>query len=54
MRSTTSASAPHEPWYACGVAVLLLEMLIAIAVSAYALYLTFHGLGGFPGGRLSG
>ena len=28
---------------------LLLEMAIAIAVSAYSLYMTFNGLGGFPG-----
>ena len=38
---------PHEPWYKYGVAVLVLEM--AIAVSAYSLYMTFNGLGGFPG-----
>jgi hypothetical protein len=41
--------APHEPWYKYGVAVLLIEMAIAIAVSGYSLYMTFHGLGGFPG-----
>ena len=41
--------APHEPWYKYGVAVLFLEMLVAIAVSGYSLYMTFHGLGGFPG-----
>jgi hypothetical protein len=49
---TTNASAtpvPDEPWYKYGVAVLLLEMVIAIAVSGYSLYMTFHGLGGFPG-----
>ena len=40
---------PHNPWYKYGVAVLLLEMVIAIAVSGYSLYLTFHGQGGFPG-----
>jgi hypothetical protein len=39
----------YEPWYKYGVAVLLIEMAIAIAVSAYSLYMTFHGLGGFPG-----
>jgi len=39
----------HAPWYKYGVAVLLFEMLIAIAVCGYSLYLTFHGLGGFPG-----
>ncbi|MFL6306993.1 MAG: hypothetical protein ACJ72H_25965 [Candidatus Sulfotelmatobacter sp.] len=40
---------PNEPWYKYGVAVLLIEMAIAIAVSGYSLYMTFHGLGGFPG-----
>ena len=54
MHSTGSAPADHEPWYKYGVAILCLEMLIAIAVSAYSLYMTFHGLGGFPAGKLSG
>jgi hypothetical protein len=54
MHATTSVSAEREPWYKYGVAILCLEMLIAVAVSAYSLYMTFHGLGGFPGGRLSG
>ena len=51
MNSTTETNAPvpHEPWYKYGVAVLLAEMAIAIAVSGYSLYMTFHGLGGFPG-----
>ena len=39
----------HEPWYKFGVAFLMLEMAIAIGVSAYSLYMTFHGIGGFPG-----
>jgi len=26
-----------------------LEMAIAIAVSGYSLFMTFHGRGGFPG-----
>lgn len=39
----------HEPWYKYGVACLVLEMAIAVAVSAYSLYMTFNGLGGFPG-----
>ena len=39
----------HEPWYKFGVIFLLMEMLTAIAVSGYSLYMTFHGLGGFPG-----
>jgi hypothetical protein len=42
-------SVPQEPWYKYGVTFLLLEMAIAIAVSAYSLYMTFNGLGGFPG-----
>lgn len=47
--STISAPATPEPWYKYGVAALVLEMAIAIAVSAYSLYMTFNGLGGFPG-----
>jgi hypothetical protein len=47
--STASSNTAHEPWYKYGVAVLLLEIAIAIAVSAYSLFMTFHGLGGFPG-----
>ena len=43
------ANAAHQPWYKYGVAVLVLEMAIAVAVSAYSLYMTFNGLGGFPG-----
>jgi hypothetical protein len=46
---SSSEPVSHEPWYTYGVSVLCLEMLIAIAVSAYSLYMTFHGLGGFPG-----
>jgi hypothetical protein len=42
-------SPPHEPWYKYGVAFLVLEMALAIAVSAYSLYMTFNGFGGFPG-----
>jgi hypothetical protein len=51
MHTTQSSNptVPHEPWYKYGVAVLLIEMAIAIAVSGYSLYMTFHGLGGFPG-----
>jgi hypothetical protein len=39
----------HEYWFKSGVAFLMLEMAIAIGVSAYSLYMTFHGIGGFPG-----
>ncbi|MDE3188800.1 MAG: hypothetical protein KGM96_14905 [Acidobacteriota bacterium] len=51
MRSTSQSTTPvpHEPWYKYGIAVLFLEIAIAIAVSGYSLYMTFHGLGGFPG-----
>ncbi|HKR27163.1 MAG TPA: hypothetical protein VJS11_06895 [Acidobacteriaceae bacterium] len=48
MRNLEPAAA-HDSWYKYGVAVLLLEMGVAIAVSVYSLYMTFHGLGGFPG-----
>lgn len=41
----TNAAAPYGPWYRYGVVILCLEMLTAIAVSAYSLYLTFHGAG---------
>ena len=40
---------PQEPWYKYGVAVLLFEIGVAIAVSGYSLYMSFNGLGGFPG-----
>lgn len=43
------ATTTHEPWYRYGVAFLFLEMLIAIAVCGYSLYMAFNGLGGFPG-----
>lgn len=39
----------HEPWYKYGVMFLFFEMVVAVAVCGYSLYLTFHGLGGFPG-----
>lgn len=52
MRTQSSVeSIPHEPWYKYGVAALLVEMAIAIAVCGYSLFLTFHGMGGFPGKR---
>jgi hypothetical protein len=40
---------PRERWYKYGVAFLMLEIALAIAVSGYSLYMTFNGLGGFPG-----
>jgi hypothetical protein len=33
--------AAHEPWYRYGVAILLFEIAVAIAVSGYTLYMTF-------------
>jgi hypothetical protein len=47
MNSVDIRAAPHEPWYKYGVAVLFLE--IALAVSGYWRHMTFNGLGGFPG-----
>ncbi len=44
MPATASTPTQREPWLKYGVAILCLEMLIAITVSAYALYMTFHGL----------
>lgn len=49
--SSPNKAASHEPWYKYGVAVLLFEIAAAIAVSGYSLYMTFHGIGGFPGKR---
>lgn len=51
MSTTPQPTGPavYDPWYKYGVAALLIEMGIAIAVSAYSLFMTFHGLGGFPG-----
>ena len=40
---------PHESTYKYGVAVLLFEIAVAVAVSGYSLYMSFGGLGGFPG-----
>jgi hypothetical protein len=49
MKDAETHAAAREPWYKYGVACLVLEMAIAVAVSAYSLYVTFNGLGGFPG-----
>jgi hypothetical protein len=48
-RSPNRTATAHEPWYKYGVAVLFLEMVIAVAVCGYSLYMAFNGLGGFPG-----
>jgi hypothetical protein len=42
-------SVVHDSWYKYGVMFLFFEMAVAVAVCGYSLYLTFHGLGGFPG-----
>jgi hypothetical protein len=47
MHPKSATSYRQESWYKYGVAVLCLEMLLAVAVSGYSLYLTFHGPGGF-------
>jgi hypothetical protein len=50
MHSQSSAlEVKYESWYKYGIAILMFEMAIAVAVCGYSLYLTFHGLGGFPG-----
>lgn len=49
MPTEPTAPEPYEPWYKYGIGFLTLEMLIAVAVSAYSLFMTFHGLGGFAG-----
>lgn len=46
MHPESSTSPRHEAWYSYGLAALCLEMLIAVAVSGYAVYLTFHGMVG--------
>lgn len=40
-----------EPWYKWGVRVLYLEMLIAIAVTLFSLYMALTGSGGGVGGH---
>lgn len=49
MNSADIRVGSREPWYKYGVAILLFEMVVAIAISGYSLYMTFNGLGGFPG-----
>jgi hypothetical protein len=46
-KGNSTQPVPREAWYKYGVFILLLEMLIAIVVCGYSLYLTFHGVGGF-------
>jgi hypothetical protein len=49
MKDVETRATVHEPWYKYGLACLVLEIVIAVAVSAYSLYMTLNGLGGFPG-----
>ena len=46
MAAETEDTTEFEPWYRYGVAILYLEMFMAIALTIYALYLTFSGAGG--------
>ncbi len=41
--------AADDGWFPHGLAFLYLEMAVAIAVSAYSLFMAFSGSGGFPG-----
>jgi len=45
MTDTTANSEPGE-WYKYGRAVLYLEMIIAILVTVFSLYLAFQGQAG--------
>ena len=49
MTPAASLTEPHDPWYKYGVAMLVFEMAIAIAVCGYSLYMAFNGPGGLPG-----
>ena len=49
MQTENQTGAAQQGWYRYGLGVLFLEMTLAVLVSAYSLYMTFHGLGGFPG-----
>lgn len=49
MQTNDTQPAAREPWYKYGVTIIFCEMLIAISVSGYSLYMAFNGLGGFPG-----
>jgi len=48
-KTTSEEIVVQEPWYKYGVGFLVAEMLLAIGVSIYSLYMAFHGIGGFPG-----
>ncbi|MCE7733835.1 MAG: hypothetical protein GPJ54_03085 [Candidatus Heimdallarchaeota archaeon] len=46
MTTETDDIEEFEPWYKYGVAILYFEMFLAIALTIFALYLTFSGSGG--------
>ena len=46
MTSETKDADKFEPWYKYGVAILYIEMILAIALTIFALSLTFSGAGG--------
>jgi|APHM01.1.fsa_nt_gi hypothetical protein len=43
MAQATSDDVEHENWYKYGKLVLYTEMLIAIGVTVFSLYLAFNG-----------
>jgi len=43
----TDSGTEHDDWYRYGQAVLYLEMVIAILVTVFSLYLAFQGEAGF-------
>lgn len=45
----TVAEPEHEPWYRFGVAFQYMELLIAVGVTLFSLYMALSGTGGFPG-----
>lgn len=49
MSEQNAPAATDHRWYKYGVATLITEMVIAVAVCAYSLSMAFAGIGGFPG-----
>ncbi|WP_435067508.1 hypothetical protein [Haloplanus sp. C73] len=45
--SETDDDAEYGDWYAWGKAILYGEMMLAILVTAFSLYLAFNGQAGF-------
>lgn len=46
---TSNPAEKDHGWYKYGVAFLVTEMVIAVAVCVYSLSMAFTGTGGFPG-----